>query len=123
MEVSIRTNLKKIGFENTLQFLKSMNCCYKIIDADNNLYTNIPDAEVFPESRRSKRKYPHGTFANYFRKHLGSVKPGEITVLLPGDFEPKHVYKVSTAYMNAHWGAGSYTTHITPEGLEILRIR
>lgn len=123
MEVAVRTELKKIGLQKTLDFLKAMNCCYKIIDEDNNLYTNIPADEVPKPPKRAQSKYPWGTLSAHVKKYLGNVKPGEFAVLPPGKFDHKYIYRTASSYMSQKWGEGSYTSHSTDEGLEILRIR
>ena len=113
--------LQKKALEKTIAFLKSINCQYKVVDTDGNIFTNVNEGETF-KKRRAKSIYPHGSLTNHIKKYTESLEIGQVITIPIGEFDIDRIGSALTPHLSAKFGNGSYTTHRAKDGVEVLRI-
>jgi len=111
-------DLHRIGLDRAIAFLKSIECQFKVIDGNGNVYTNISENEV---RKRRPSIYPRGLLSAHVKKHLFPIKVGQVVVIPSGDFDLDSVGKTATSIMSHAYGNGSYASHKAEGGIEILR--
>jgi hypothetical protein len=111
-------DLHKKGLDRAIAFLTSIECQFKVSDGEGNVYTNISENEV---RKRRPSIYPHGLLSAHVKKHLDQIKVGQVVVIPSGDFDLDSVGRTATSIMSKVYGNGSYASHKTNHGFEILR--
>lgn len=111
-------DLHKVGLDRAIAFLKSIECQFKVIDDEGNVFTNISENEV---RKRRPSIYPHGLLSAHVKKHLDQIKVGQVVVIPTGDFDLDSIGSTATSIMNKTYGNGSYASHKADHGFEILR--
>lgn len=111
-------DLHKIGLDRAIAFLKSIECQFKVIDGEGNVYTNIAEKEA---RKRRPSIYPHGMLSAHVKQHIFPISVGQVVVIPPGNFDLDSIFKTATSIMSKAYGNGSYASHKTEAGIEILR--
>lgn len=111
--------LQKVGLQRTITFLDSIKCQYKLIDADGNVFTNIPEE---PQRKRAPSKYAHKELSTYIKPFIDGMKVGDVVVIPCGVFDVASIQSSATSLAGTTYGKGSYTSHKTEAGLEIMRL-
>lgn len=111
-------DLHKIGLDRTIAFLQSIKCEFKIFDEDGNVYTNMVE-----NNRRTRKPslYVHGELSAHVKKHLNGIEVGQIVIVPIDKFDAVAIARSATNIMHVTYGAGSYASHTTESGIEILR--
>lgn len=112
--------LQQKGVEKVIDFLKAINCQYKVVDTDGNVFTNIPEGEVF--KKRSASFYPLGVLTTHIRKHADHIGVGEVITIPKGEYDCDRIASTASSYFAKKFGLGSCTTHRTNNGVEVLRM-
>lgn len=113
-------HLQQKGVEKVIEFLKNINCKYKVVDAEGNVYTNITEDERL--KKRAVSHYPFGELTAHVKKHVDHMKVGEVITIPPDKFDVDRIGSAASSYLSGKFGNGSYTTHRTKSGLEVLRM-
>jgi len=111
--------LQKLGLQRTITFLDSIKCQYKLIDVEGNVHTNIPEDVL---KKRSPSKYGHKELSNYIRPYIERLKIGDVVLIPFGAFDASSIQSSATSLTGMTYGKGSYTSHKTETGLEIMRL-
>ena len=111
--------LQKLGLQRTVTFLDSIKCQYKLIDVEGNVYTNILEET---SKKRSPPKYGHKELSNYIRPYIEKINIGDVVLIPNGRFDCNSIQSSATSMLCVTYGKGSYTSHKTETGLEIMRL-
>jgi hypothetical protein len=117
--------VQKIAISRAISLLRSAKCQFAIIDADGNKHG---DLEIATPALRSRGAFPRGTLVAHFLPHIGSMKPGDATVVPYGNFaaEKSHrdsLQKAISSHCSSAWGNKTYITHMNDAGVEVLRVQ
>jgi len=112
--------LQEKGIEKVIEFLKSINCQYKVIDTDGKVFTNITENPFV--KKRAEPAYPVGAMTSHIRKHADNIKIGDVIKIPVGEFDVPRLSSVASSYFSQKFGNGSCTTHRTNDGVEVLRM-
>ena len=122
--------VKKIGgikdkaLAQVIATLDAINCTYKIVTDDNQVFTR---GVVFSGSETKKRKLlrPHGMVAAHYKPYIVGMKVGDTALIPPHkELPPDVIQSSATAWMAGSWGKGSYNTMIDAQNnIQVLRIR
>jgi len=110
--------LQKKGMEQSIKFLDSINCQYKVIDPDGNVYTNILEST----RKRSASKFPLGAVKAYYMPFIENIQIGEVVCIPYNNFPIRTLASSVTSAMGVMFGKKSYTSHRTETCLEIMRL-
>jgi hypothetical protein len=118
IEENTMHELQKKGMEQSIKFLDSINCQYKVIDPDGNVYTNIVEST----KKRKTKQFPLGAVKAYYMPFIENIQVGEVVCIPYGNFPSKTLASSVTSQMSAMFGKKSYTSHRTEAGLEVMRL-
>jgi len=113
-------HLQQKGVEKVIEFLKNINCQYKLIDTEGNVYTNIPEGQA--QKKRAPSFYPIGELTTHIKKYIDQIKIGDVVTIPHDKFEIDRIASAASSYLSKKHGAGSCTTHRTGNGVEVLRM-
>lgn len=111
-------DLHKKGLDRAIVFLKSIECQFKVVDSDGNIYTNMVESV---RKKRRPRAYSHGELTAHIKKHIAGIEVGSIVTVPTDKFDAVSIARTTTSIMSATYGNGSYVSHKTDDGVEILR--
>jgi len=114
-------SVKEIALKNALHILKALNCQFLVITSDGHEYGDLIAAT--PNRKRGKSPLPIGTYSKHFRPYIDNLKVGDVAAVPIGSFIPGELQSNMCSRAAVLWGTGSYTTHVSNDNVEILRIK
>lgn len=119
-------SIKEITLNKALAMLRAAGTQYIVVAEDGTEHVHgdlklAPPTPPEPEKGKRKRRVPVGTYHDLYYPVLKDMKPGEEALVPFGDQDPGCVQAATTAWMSHNWGKGTYATHMSDEGLQVLR--
>jgi hypothetical protein len=103
-----------------IRLLESMDFQFAIIDADGNVHGTLKVAEL--KQKRRKGLYEKGELSNYIAPRIKNLNEKEFTLLPYDKFERNIFQRAACSIANKMYGKGNFTTHMTPDGLQFIRL-
>lgn len=121
--------IQQTTLDRALKLLNALPLKYAIRTDDGLTFGSLQVVEPKPpkpEGRhKRKRQFPYGTVTPIVRRYCGSLEPGGVAQVPIAELEgidPESLRGTITAWCGHNWGKGNYTTAITAEHVEVLRL-
>ena len=109
-------------FNRAIAVLEALGCEYKIINKDGEEFGGL-EVAVEKHKRRAPNRYPYGTLTNHVRALMNfELQPGDVHSFTVGEYDPKSVQRVTCSIMTKAWGADAYTTSVSGDHVDVMRI-
>lgn len=117
-------NVKTMALERALATLRALGMQYIVKDAEGAVHSyGDMRLEVAPPPKAKITRKPRRNLHHLYLPYLEKLAVGEVAVIPPaGGYTTDDFQGTVTAWCGHKWGKGSYMSHQTPAGLEILRI-
>jgi hypothetical protein len=112
--------LKNTAIIRAVALLTAANAQFKIIAEDGSEYGTLPTAPQPHPKARTVKPFPHGERTVHIAKYIHDMQVGEERKIPLGKYKAGDLNV--GAYAGQRWGAGSYITDSTPDGITILRV-
>lgn len=110
------------AIEQAVRLLDASGSSYKIIAPDGVQHGKL---ELAPEKKRKINKTrPYGAVSAYYTKYVNfDAKPGDVFVIpVPKEFTAEEIRGGVSTKLSGRWGNGTYTTALTKDSVEFLRL-
>lgn len=113
-------------FNRAIAVLEALGCEYKIITKTGEQFGGLEVVVAKPKrvKKRAANRYPYGALTSYARALMDfDLKPGDVHSIHAGDYDPKAVQRVTCSIMTKAWGADAYTTSVSGDHVDVMRLK
>lgn len=111
--------------DRAIEMLKASGAKFKVISPNGDEFGELEVAQHV--EKKKTFKFKHGFLLSIYLPHVENLKEGEVAQIPVREegVDVEDVRGAACAWMNTHWGNGSYTTGIdrTFNTVEVLRIK
>lgn len=104
---------------NAIKLLDAINAKYAIVDPDGKQHGSL---EVVNKKKKKRPTYEYGTVAAHVKGYMQNALINTKIVVPFNNMHKEVVRSAICSYANKLWGNGSYTTHVTKQGIEFTRL-
>lgn len=105
---------------NAIKLLDAINAQYAIVDPDGKQHGSL---ELKPKAQKKKRPtYEYGAVSAHVKGYLQNAMVNTKIVVPLNNMHKEVIRSAICSYANKLWGNGSYTTHVTKQGIEFTRL-
>lgn len=115
---------KEVAFDRALAMLRASGVKFAIITESGQEITHgdIAIVQRVEKKRVARTDRPVGALVNHYGPYLKKMKPGDVSLVPLGPFEPKDLRAAMSAWSCHAWGPKSAITVTKENGIEILRV-
>jgi len=113
------------AIQRAIKLLTAAGCQFAILTANGTKHNTLPLAP--PERKRTPSRFKRGSIKAYYDPILEEIAPGATHLIPFGPFgENKETRETLRSAIVSEcsrvWGNGSYISHLTDNGIELLRM-
>jgi hypothetical protein len=127
-QLSFMKDIQRKELFRSLAFIKAIGCQYLVITPDGERFSVLNQElahllEAKPRVERRALKHPYGEVSSFYRQYINlDCEIGDVQEIPFGRFAPESIRSGVCSYLSKKWGTDTYSTNITPNRVEVLRI-
>lgn len=116
-------DIQRKELERAVRFIEALGCKFKVITAEGEEFGTLEvKPEVDPKHRKAS-EYPYGELTKWYRPFIDFDAAVGTVQLIPVGKYPHHTIRSGVcATLTKAWGKDNYTTAVTGDMVEVLRI-